>query len=225
MENNELRGMWSSASSSRDVRDGLRVWFSEASDEVRSARLLAVPGKRPSMEAGERNGKKTRFASVLMVLVPGQSGEWEVILMERTPYEGVHGGQVSLPGGEVESFDASRLHTALREFEEEMGVTVHASNVVGELTPLYIPPSGFEVEAFVAVLDEEPIWRVDRTEVEAVLHLPIRPLPTLKTRRVEMHGAQTLVPAFECEGRTVWGATAILLAEFFAVLAWGSRKS
>lgn len=212
-------------SSSEEVRKRLALWLSEANEEIRSNRLLAVPGNRPSRAAVERTGKKTRFASVLLALVPGQAGSWEVILMERTPYDGVHGGQVSLPGGEVESSDDSRLHTALREFEEEMGAQVHDSNVVGELTRLYIPPSGFEVEAFVAILDSEPIWRVDPTEVHAVLHLPVDPLPSLQRHLVEISGARVSVPAYACEGRTVWGATAILLTEFFAVLAWGSRKS
>ena len=187
-----------------------------APEEVRANRLAAAPGRRPVRPQG---GLSPRLASVLLVCVPQQEG-WSGVLMERTPYDGVHSGEVSIPGGEVEPGDSSRLGTALREFEEEMGVAVPASAVVGRLTPLFIPPSGFEVEAFVAVLDAYPKWIPDPKEVAAVLHLPLSPRPALSMQSVRKGNVMMRVPGYGCEGRTVWGATAILMAELFAALEW-----
>lgn len=193
----------------------------EAPAKVRASRMAAAPGPRPVRTEG---GRPLRLASVLLVCVPHQ-GDWTGVLMERTPYRGVHSGEVSIPGGEVESGDASRLDTALREFEEEMGVAVPASAVVGRLTPLFIPPSGFEVEAFVAVLDKCPKWTPDPLEVAAVLHLPLSPRPPITPQPVKKDNVTLRVPGYGCEGRVVWGATAILLTELFAALEWAERTA
>lgn len=190
----------------------LRAAFAEAPEDIRLSRYAASPGRRPVRLEG---AGRVRFAAVLLVVVPDP---WSAILMERTPHPGVHGGQISIPGGEVEPTDASRLDTALREFREEMGVAVPRHSVVGQLTSLFIPPSGFEVEAFVAVLDAVPDWAPDPREVAAVLRWRLHPAPRLELRAV---GPSGRVPAFECEGRLVWGATAILLTEFLAVMRWG----
>ena len=194
------------------VRRMLRAALAEAPEDIRSSRYAASPGRRPFRGDG---AGRVRFAAVLLVIVPDP---WSAILMERTPHHGVHGGQISIPGGEVEPTDDSRLDTALREFREEMGVAVPRDGVVGQLTSLYIPPSRFEVEAFVAVLDAVPDWEPDPREVAAVLRWRLHPAPQLEQRAV---GSAGQVPAFECEGRAVWGATAILLAEFLAVMRWG----
>jgi 8-oxo-dGTP pyrophosphatase MutT (NUDIX family) len=200
------------------LRIHLREVFAAAPEAVRMERLAAVPGRRPDRLEGERSGRRTRFAAVLLALVPDAATDaWHAVLMERTPHEGVHGGQISIPGGEVEPSDSSRWMTAQREFEEEMGVRVRESDVVGQLTRLYIPPSGFEVEAFVAVLDEEPVWHPDRKEVAAVLRWVLHPEPELMAMR---EGAMR-VPGYPCEGRVIWGATAILLTELLAVMRWG----
>ncbi len=210
--------MLHSSTDPRALRAHLRHVFAAVPEAVRAERLAAVPGRRPNRLEGERSGRRTRFAAVLLVLVPdAATGVWHGVLMERTPHEGVHGGQISIPGGEVEPSDPSRWATAQREFEEEMGVRVREGDVVGQLTRLYIPPSGFEVEAFVAVLEEEPVWRPDPEEVAAVLRWPLHPEPELEAMRA---GAMR-VPGYPCEGRVIWGATAILLTELLAVVRWG----
>jgi 8-oxo-dGTP pyrophosphatase MutT (NUDIX family) len=139
-----------------------------------------MPVVRESREEAEARGVQVRRASVLLTLVPGLepdgSWDWRAVLMERTPHGGVHGGQVSIPGGEAEAVDAGvPLATALREFAEEMGVPVAPSAVVGQLAPLYIAPSAFHVEAFVAVLPHEPTWQV---EPSAGPEFSIGPTPT-----------------------------------------------
>jgi 8-oxo-dGTP pyrophosphatase MutT (NUDIX family) len=214
--------MWSANVTPECLRQQLSCALDEAPEAVRARRLSAVPGRRPDRLEGERNGKETRFASVLLALVPDAAGNWSAVFMERTPHEGVHGGQISIPGGEVEPSDPTRLETARREFWEEMGVSVPESAVVGRLTPLYIPPSGFEVEAFVAVLDAEPSWQPDAREVAAILSLRLAPMPKLEAVRVEAGGGRMVVPGYPCQGRSIWGATAIFVTELLEVVQWAA---
>lgn len=211
-----------------------RDWFhGMLRSPVGEGRYRAMPVVRESREEAEARGVQVRRASVLLTLFPGLepdgSWDWRAVLMERTPHGGVHGGQVSIPGGEAEPVDAGvPLATALREFAEEMGVPVAPSAVVGQLAPLYIAPSAFHVEAFVAVLPHEPTWQVDPTEVAALLRPRVHDWAhpdALQPRPVQVRpGLRAQLPAYDIDGRTIWGATAIWLTEFAD--AWhGARGS
>jgi 8-oxo-dGTP pyrophosphatase MutT (NUDIX family) len=205
-----------------------RMAWAAAVDAVGSESLLALreaamPFQRASRSEHEAAGLQVREAAVLWLLFPDAVGAWRGVLMERTPYEGVHGGQISMPGGEREPHDEDFQATALREFAEEMGAEIAAGSVIGRLHPLYIPPSRFAVEPFVAVAPAEPAWAPDATEVAAVLRPSLRALcvpGALSPRRVQVT-RQTVheMPSYDVEGRVVWGATALMLTEFTAV--WG----
>lgn len=189
--------------------------------ELRATREKAMPFRRATKEEHERQGITIREAAVLWLIFPDGSGDWRGVLMERTPYEGVHGGQVAIPGGEREPEDASFLATAMREFNEEMGAAIAPGAVIGRLHPLYIPPSRFSVEPYVAVVPKEPLWRPDPIEVAAVLRPKLDMLSNpdaLKPRKVMVRrGVQHDMPAYDVDGRAVWGATALMLTEFVAI--------
>ena len=175
-----------------------------------SSQLVASPSFRAS-SFSEEDVKVARRASVLWLMYPCEDG-WEGVLIVRAPYDGVHSGQVALPGGEREECDANDLDTALRECEEEIGVRVERAQVVGALSPLYIPPSKFYVRPYVACLDSKPKFILDEVEVSEVLFLKISRLCSeYLWREYKMNG--NVVPGFEIEGNVVWGATAMMLAE------------
>lgn len=180
-----------------------------------------MPFRRATRAEHESKGVKVREAAVLWLLFPDDAGRWRGVLMERTPYDGVHGGQISMPGGEREPHDGDFLVTALREFGEEMGAEIDQGAVIGRLHPLYIPPSRFAVEPFVGVVAQEPAWRPDTTEVAAVLRPVLSDLShpdALVPRRVQVSaGRSHPMPSYDVEGRVVWGATALMLTEFAAV--------
>ena len=204
-----------------DVAESLRevfhvhgATFSRETDE-------RMPFVRPTPEAAEAQGVKLRHAAVALPVFP-IDGKWHVALMKRTEYPGVHSGQISIPGGEVEQEDMDRFDTAMREFEEEMGVDLRQSHVVSGLSERFIPPSRFVVTAFVACLDDEPHWQVDPKEVAAVLTVPVEALLTqdaLHPHNIEVKpGVKVALPAYAWGGEVIWGATAIMLTEF--ALAW-----
>lgn len=166
-------------------------------------------------------GHSIRNAAVLLLLLPHQ-GFWSVVLMKRPEYSGVHSGQISIPGGEVEPHDEDAMGTALREFEEEMGVALAADDVIAQLTERYIPPSQFAVLPFIGVLEAVPVWKLEEEEVAAVLVVPVSKLlgeQALRSTPIEMRdGTWVNLPAYHFNEHVIWGATAIILAEFAA--AW-----
>jgi 8-oxo-dGTP pyrophosphatase MutT (NUDIX family) len=134
-----------------------------------------------------------------------------------------HTGQVSLPGGAVDE-DESIEAAAVREAEEEVGVDATTVQVVGRLTPLHIPVSGFLLHPVVGVVHARPAFFPAEWEVARLLEVPLFLLADPETlrreeRKFQRNGVATAVevPYFEIDGEKVWGATAMVLAEFVAV--------
>jgi 8-oxo-dGTP pyrophosphatase MutT (NUDIX family) len=141
--------------------------------------------------------------------------------MKRPDYDGAHGGQVSIPGGQLEPGKDHR-QAALREFEEETGVRVDSRQLLGGLSELFIPTSNFLVRPFVAYAKERPRFRPAPEEVEEILELMIPALISdVKVRygRARLAtGARVETPFFDVDGHMVWGATAMILSELREVL-------
>jgi hypothetical protein len=78
-----------------------------------------------------------RTSAVMMLLYP-LDGAVHTMIIKRPSYDGIHSGQLALPGGKKEE-DEQPVHTAIRETLEEVGASVSVQDVIGELTPLYIP--------------------------------------------------------------------------------------
>lgn len=133
-----------------------------------------------------------------------------------------HGGQVSLPGGVVEAGESFE-QTALRESHEEVALDARAVRVLGRLTPLDIPVSGFRLHPIVAFTSERPALQPADAEVDRILEVPVATLlePSTVEWQMMTRGAATFeVPAFRVSHAVIWGATAMVLAEFLALLGW-----
>ncbi|MEM9830770.1 MAG: CoA pyrophosphatase [Bacteroidota bacterium] len=160
-------------------------------------------------------------AGVLLLLYPGADQQLSFPLIQRPQYEGAHSGQVAFPGGKVEPEDQSIVATARRETREEIGVEVSEGQILGQLTDLYIPVSQFVVSPVVAYTDQPLAYQPDPTEVAAVLDVSAQSF-----MRAESHSIQNIqvrnislkVPAYTVQNKVIWGATAMMLSEFFAVL-------
>lgn len=156
-----------------------------------------------------------------MLLLYAVDDTVHTMIIKRPSYDGIHSGQLALPGGKSER-DEKPVHTAIRETLEEVGVSVSVQQVIGELTALYIPPSNFLVHPFVAWLNERPAFVPDAREVDKILEVPLSTFldEQLKTRSRIRIGTNTFVdaPAYMIGEETLWGATAMMVAEMEAVL-------
>lgn len=161
-----------------------------------------------------------RRAAVLVLLYPNQ-GHWQIPLMERPADTTVHSGQICFPGGEMESSESPE-QAAQRECEEELGVPREHVGLCGRLTPTYIYASNFLVTPCVAVADERPVFRPNPQEVA---HLVEPSLVALADRanhgrhEIRRRGLVFQTPHIEYQGRRIWGATAMMLAELMEVMA------
>jgi len=136
-----------------------------------------------------------------------------------------HTGQVSLPGGRVEegeTFEAA----ALREATEEIGVDPGTVELFGRLTPLHIPASGFLLHPIVGFTSMRPAFQRAEWEVARIIEAPVSVLADpavvkreMRTRMVRGQSIDVDVPYFDIDGEKVWGATAMVLAEFCAILS------
>ncbi len=142
-------------------------------------------------------------------------------LIKRTVDGGPHSGQVSFPGGKVDSIDISIENTAIRELNEEIGCQIPIDNIIGQLTELYIPVSNTLVTPFVCISDQTGFWNPDLKEVERVIDVSLASLldhSIVKTEKRNLMNRETLIPYFDIEGEKVWGATAMILSEFKEII-------
>lgn len=163
-----------------------------------------------------------RKASVLALLYQ-KEGRWHTALMQRPESPYPHSKQVSFPGGGYEKTDENNAFTALRETEEEFGIPKENIQLIGKLTHVYIPVSNYLVQPFVGYLNQPPQFIPEAGEVDEIVEVPIDQLLDPANRRqktIETHGGMILpdVPYFALNDKIVWGATAMMLSEFAAVL-------
>ena len=133
-----------------------------------------------------------------------------------------HGGQVSLPGGVVEPGETYE-QAARRETHEEIALPLDAARVLGALTPIDIPVSGFRLHPIVAAIDTQPALRPSDAEVAQILEIDVNALrdpANFLTRNRVRDGRPLAVPGFHVQGHEIWGATAMVLAEFLVLLGW-----
>ncbi len=152
----------------------------------------------------------------VMALFYGKE-EIKLALIRRTSDGSVHSGQIALPGGEKEEADASLLDTAKREMYEEVGVKADSYEIIRPLTDIYIPPSNFYVQPYLAFSSKTPEFNRQEKEVAEILEVPLDLLLDdeyiINKELKSAYNTIIEVPAFEFYGHIVWGATAMILYE------------
>ncbi|MCH9669920.1 MAG: CoA pyrophosphatase [Gammaproteobacteria bacterium] len=167
-----------------------------------SPRGQTKPGKRP-----------LKLAAVLVPLVHRDTG-YHVLLTQRTDHLNDHAGQISFPGGRAEAEDESPTATALREAEEEVGLTPPYVEVLGHLDT-YETRSGYLVIPVVAAVREGFTLARDEFEVAEVFEVPLDFILSPDNRQVHtrtFNGAPRTYFVYEYGPRYIWGATAGMLS-------------
>lgn len=180
--------------------------------------LRAIPANSTSLTFNHQVAPK--LGSVL-ILLHSENGVIKFPLTKRATYKGAHSGQISLPGGKTEVGE-TKIQTALRECEEEIGVRQTDVNVVGALTNFFVIPSNFMVTPIVAYVPSKPRYVPDPIEVDTIFECSISeliPHSSIKKKEIIVANEFKLIaPHFEIGGEIVWGATAMMLNEFRTVV-------
>lgn len=166
-------------------------------------------------------------SSVLILLYPKNDSVY-IVLIERPVYNGTHSGQIAFPGGKVDVNDLNPKHTAIRETYEELGIQISENEILAELTSLYIPVSNFEVYPFLAWTNATPNFIPNQREVASVLETPISMIindDCVNKVKIPVNAEITYnAPCFTIYGRTVWGATAMMLSELKEIIKLSGAK-
>lgn len=164
-------------------------------------------------------GQDARHSAVLLLFYPVNDIP-HFALIQRPEYDGVHSGQVALPGGKQEQGESLQT-TALRETHEEIGIASHQVKVLGELSRIYVAPSRFFITPYIGLYEQRPQFVIDNHEVEAVIEVEFCRLlasDVIKETEVSVRAGaigtvQVMAPYFDLNEKVVWGATAAILSE------------
>jgi len=201
--------------------------------QLSATRSLPKPTVAPQLSYGRHRGPASvtaRVAAVAIALYQELDGQWMIPLTLRPSSLQHHGGQVCLPGGQVEPNEGI-FEAALREFEEELGISPQVTQRCGQLSTQYVYASDNLVHPVVAVIrrPSQP-WRPDPAEVEQVIQLPLSVLldddsrtQLVKHRSVRARGEEVdrltfRAAAFRHQDHTIWGATALILDQLAQIL-------
>lgn len=189
------------------------------------AQYVMAPVKRQKLEdllAQNPNPKK----SAVLILVTAVGNEISIILTKRTSGRGPHSGQISFPGGRYEQGDVSLINTALREANEEINLNTDEVNILGSMTELFIPVSNFLVHPVVATAFPQPDLNPNEKEVEQIFYLTLSTLQDEKLIKrknfISTSRGEIEAPYFDINGFEIWGATAMILSEFKALIGRNS---
>ena len=196
----------------------------------------ALAGPLPGLEAQLRMAPQPRVgwdplkfpqdarAAAALLLVYPHNDTANLTLTVRGAELRNHTGQVSFPGGRVDDGESIE-QAALREANEEVGVDPREVEILGRLTPLHIPVSRYLLHPIVGFASMRPAFQRAEWEVARIIETPVSTLRDpatikreMRTRVVNGQPIEVDVPFFDIDGEKVWGATAMVLAEFCALL-------
>lgn len=138
-----------------------------------------------------------------------------VLLTQRAPHLSLHAGEIAFPGGKQDDTDDNLLHTAVREMEEEVGLSVDQFEALGPLHQR-ITRTQIRVTPFVGILPADVKLTINRSELDAAFYVPVDQLCSgdlFSIVNVLDNGVTKRVARFQFGEYDIWGVTAMILAD------------
>jgi len=181
--------------------------------DANKAQNIMAPRPRTSVRPPEKKGSPNQGA--VMLLLYKKSRDLNILLIKRQDNLSYHPGQISFPGGTHEEKETF-LETALRETHEEIGIEPDTLEILGNLNPVYIPPSDFVVYPFVSWHNNQPVCIPCQDEVAEIIEVSIDEFFKKNSKSSEIrtiNNSEITAPYFRINEHKVWGATAMILSE------------
>jgi 8-oxo-dGTP pyrophosphatase MutT (NUDIX family) len=159
-----------------------------------------------------------RCAAVLVPLFRAE-GEWHVLFTRRTERVESHKGQVSFPGGACDPGETTPEQTALRETEEEIGLSPNRVHILGRM-PQMVTVTRFRITPVVGVISWPAVFRVEGAEVGRIFSMPLAWLAD-RDNFWEFHRPGVALPVIvyhPFDGEILWGATARMTVDFLKII-------
>ncbi len=195
-------------------------------NEIKKALQITLPGEvsHKKMLPPERKlsvtpekKSKSKSSSVLLALFV-ENGELYICLIKRPKHMKHHAGQIALPGGRIEKGE-NAIDTALRETYEEIGINPGQIEILGNLSELYVEVSQFLIQPIVGWLTHKPNFRINKDEVEKIILFPLLKYKNqFEDTDIQTNTGLLNVPCIKFDDEIIWGATAMILSEFYDVL-------
>ena len=180
-----------------------------------SHQKMMPPHRR--LKAADTDKKRLKPSSVLLLLFE-KNDELLICLIKRPLNMKHHAGQIAFPGGRIDPGETA-LETALRETWEEIGIAPDNIEVLGSLSELFVDVSGYLIQPFVGWLRGKPFFVLNKAEVEKIIFFPLLKFRNaLEETELDTVSGRLSVPCFKYEGEVIWGATAMILSEFYDAL-------
>jgi 8-oxo-dGTP pyrophosphatase MutT (NUDIX family) len=213
-------------------------WPALPSASLNAERLKWVfqnpPDWTPELKREPAMGQRSpQAAAVLMpIVMRGENGQDpHLLLTQRTQHLSSHPGQIAFPGGKVDPEDASAEHAALREAQEEVGLTSDFVEILGQL-PSYVTGTSFHITPVVALVSPHHTITANANEVEFTFEVPLSFLMNPQNHRLhewERDGvmrrwysmpypAETVAKGYSQSDYFIWGATAGMIRNFYRFL-------
>ncbi len=199
--------------------DGLRIRLSEATALEKAGDGVRETGDHilnPDLGPYAKWDGPPRDAAVLIGLLERGDGP-NVVLTQRTGHLNSHAGQVAFPGGKIDPTDDGPVEAALREADEEIGLSPAAVEPIGHLAP-YLTGSGYRVVPIIGLIQTETAFRPNPDEVEDVFEVPLNflmdPANHQKLSR-KWQGKRRYFYAMPYGERYIWGVTAGIIRSLY----------
>lgn len=186
---------------------------------ITKQQLLEILSNHP-VGSSDHKESELNAAAVLIPIIEHQQ-QFTLLFTERTIHLPTHPGQISFPGGQHSAGDRDLLETALRETQEEIGLTSQQIDVLTQLD-VYPTVTGFLIRPFVGLITAPLQLTLDTNEVASCFEVPLSYLlnqDNYYTYKVERNQQQFVVCAFDYQDHHIWGATAAIVNQLSLLLA------
>ena len=182
---------------------------------IETIRGAVVNGSHP----GAPDSRLFQATSVIALFIFDE--EIKLLFIQKADIDGYPwAGQMAFPGGHRDKQDVSTKETALRELEEEMGISRDNVEVLGSLGH-FQTINDKDIEAWVGVWNQKESIRFDTSEISRVFQIPLTHLmSTHREKGFDKFGSLPNVMwlKYPYEDVLIWGVTAKILYHLIEAL-------